>query len=80
MLIFLALLTYQGMIMLFPVVMLGLYWRRANKEGALAGFLGGTTLSFVLTIVNPRFSRATSGQPACTASSWQRWSWLPPAS
>jgi SSS family solute:Na+ symporter len=55
MLIFLALLTYQGMIMLFPVVMLGLYWRRANKEGALAGFLSGTAVSFALTIFEPAF-------------------------
>lgn len=55
MLIFLALLTYQGMIMLFPVVILGLYWRRANKEGALAGFISGTGLSFYLTIAEPAF-------------------------
>jgi solute:Na+ symporter, SSS family len=54
-LIFLALLTYQGMIMLFPVVILGLYWRRANKEGALLGFLAGTAVSFYLAITNPEF-------------------------
>lgn len=54
-LIFLALLTYQGMIMLFPVVILGLYWRRANKEGALLGFLAGTSTAFFLTITNPDF-------------------------
>src|SRR3712207_2417316 len=57
-LIFLALLTYQGMIMLFPVVILGLYWRRANKEGALLGFLAGTAVSFYLAITNPEFITA----------------------
>lgn len=54
-LIFWALLTYQGMIMLFPVVLLGLYWRRANKEGALVGFIAGTVVAMGLYLTKPAF-------------------------
>jgi SSS family solute:Na+ symporter len=54
-LIFWALLTYQGMIMLFPVVLLGLYWRRANKEGALIGFIAGTVVAMGLYLTKPAF-------------------------
>ena len=54
-LVFLALMTYQGMIVLSPVVLLGLYWKRANKTGAVAGFLAGMFVSFGLTIWDPAF-------------------------
>lgn len=54
-LVFLALMTYQGMIVLSPVVLLGLYWRRANKFGAVSGFLAGMLVSFGLTIIDPAF-------------------------
>src|SRR5690606_29757778 len=54
-LVFLALMTYQGMIVLSPVVLLGLYWKRANKIGAVSGFLAGMAVSFGLTIVEPTF-------------------------
>ncbi|MGG1661295.1 sodium:solute symporter family protein [Brevibacillus sp. NRS-1366] len=54
-LIFIALLSYQGIIMLFPVVLLGLYWKRANKEGAIAAILIGTTMSMYLSVANPAF-------------------------
>lgn len=54
-LVFLALMTYQGMIVLSPVVLLGLYWKRANKLGAVTGFLAGMFVSFGLTIWDPAF-------------------------
>ncbi|MEK3935674.1 sodium:solute symporter family protein [Sporosarcina sp. FSL W7-1349] len=54
-LINIALLTYQGIIMIFPVVLLGLYWKRANKEGALVGMIVGTIISMSLTVMNPSF-------------------------
>lgn len=54
-LVFLALMTYQGMIVLSPVVLLGLYWKRANKFGAIAGFLLGMIVSFGLTLSEPDF-------------------------
>lgn len=62
-LIFIALLTYQGIIMLFPVIMLGLYWRRANKEGAMLGLIAGTVISMTLSVINPSFI-ANSGWSA----------------
>lgn len=52
-LINIALLSYQGIIMIFPVVILGLYWKRANKEGALAGMIIGTIVSMTLTVTEP---------------------------
>lgn len=54
-LIFVALLTYQGIVMIFPALVLGLFWRRANKEGALASLIGGTIISMGLTFINPPF-------------------------
>jgi SSS family solute:Na+ symporter len=43
------------MIVLSPVVLLGLYWQRANKFGAVAGFLSGMVVSFGLTLSEPAF-------------------------
>ncbi|ALS22570.1 sodium:solute symporter family protein [Paenibacillus sp. YK5] len=54
-LVFIAILTYQGIIMFFPVVFLGLYWKRANKEGAIACMIIGTATSVYLIIFNPYF-------------------------
>ena len=54
-LIFVALLTYQGIIMIFPTLMFGLFWKRANKEGAIAGLVAGTTVSMGLSLINPSF-------------------------
>ncbi len=57
-LIFWALFTYQGIIMIFPVVVFGLFWKRANKYGALTGMIAGTALSMILTLANPPFLAA----------------------
>jgi SSS family solute:Na+ symporter len=62
-LVFLALMTYQGMIVLSPVVLLGLYWQRANKFGAVAGFLSGMAVSFGLTLSEPAFIQAYGWTP-----------------
>lgn len=52
-LINIALLTYQGIIMLFPIVILGLYWRRANKEGAILALIISTSFSMYVEFVQP---------------------------
>lgn len=62
-LVFLALMTYQGMIVLSPVVLLGLYWQRANKFGAVAGFLLGMVVSFGLTLTEPTFIHSYGWTP-----------------
>ncbi len=62
-LVFLALMTYQGMIVLSPVVLLGLYWQRANKFGAVAGFLLGMVVSFGLTLTEPAFINSYGWTP-----------------
>lgn len=50
-----ALLAYQGIIMFFPVVLLGYFWKRANKEGAIIGLIAGIIVSMSLAFFNPPF-------------------------
>jgi cation/acetate symporter len=43
----------------FPIVLLGIFWKRANGPGAIAGILGGlgvTILYMVLNYTNPSFT------------------------
>jgi len=43
----------------FPVVLLGIFWRRANANGAIAGMIGGllTTVTYMaLNYTNPTFT------------------------
>ncbi|MCZ7662596.1 MAG: sodium:solute symporter family protein [Thermoleophilia bacterium] len=54
-LIFWALFTYQGMVLFWPIVVLGMWWKRANAAGALVGLFGGIGLSWVLTLLKPGF-------------------------
>ncbi|WKA60258.1 sodium:solute symporter family protein [Planococcus shenhongbingii] len=61
--VFLALFTYDGIILLFPIVILGLYWKRANKEGAIIGLIAGTALSMFLRFFNPSFIEGWGWQP-----------------
>jgi SSS family solute:Na+ symporter len=62
-LVFLALFSYNGIIMLFPTVIMGLYWKRANKEGAIIGLLAGTILSMLLSILKPEFISGLGWEP-----------------
>jgi cation/acetate symporter len=44
---------------LFPIVMLGIFWRRANSAGVVAGMIGGlvTTLFYLVNnYIDPRFN------------------------
>lgn len=52
-LVYLGLLCYQGILVLFPAVMLGLFWKRANKQGALTSIIIGVPISMYLTITQP---------------------------
>lgn len=61
--VFLALFSYDGIILLFPVVILGLYWKRANKVGAITALLVGTGLSMTLRLLNPTFINDLGWQP-----------------
>lgn len=54
-LIFQALLTYQGISVLFPIVMLGLFWKRANKIGAIIALITGVSISMYVSIAEPAF-------------------------
>lgn len=54
-LIFQALLTYQGIAILFPIVMLGLFWKRANRLGAMLALIVGVAVSMYVSIVQPSF-------------------------
>ncbi len=54
-LIFWALLTYQGMVLFWPIVVLGYWWKRANATGALIALAGGITLSWTLSLTKPAF-------------------------
>ncbi|MFD1707848.1 sodium:solute symporter [Siminovitchia sediminis] len=58
-----ALLGYQGIVMLFPIVILGLYWKRANKEGAIIGLILGTAVAMLLQVINPGFIEAWGWTP-----------------
>jgi cation/acetate symporter len=43
----------------FPVILLGIFWKRANANGAIAGMIGGLVACFVYMIwnyVDPRFN------------------------
>lgn len=51
-LINLALVFYNGIVVLFPVVILGLFWRRANTAGALIGMISGFILIVIMVLLN----------------------------
>lgn len=40
--------AFTGFVLLIPVMIAGLYWRRSNKYGAMAAMLGGTLTLFLL--------------------------------
>lgn len=52
---------------LFPVLVLGIFWKRANKAGALSGMLSGLVITLVYiaaTVYNPAFSLLGIASPA----------------
>ncbi len=51
----LAVLAYQGIIQLAVPQFLGLFWRRGNKYGAIAGMVVGFIVAIVLELEHPGF-------------------------
>lgn len=52
--------TYEGIVHLVPAIVLGLFWRKGNKEGALAGLVVGLAITYGIN-----FTMASSmGGPA----------------
>jgi SSS family solute:Na+ symporter len=49
----LAQISYQGVIQLAVPLFLGIFWRRGNKQGAIAGMLSGFLVAMVLTWIYP---------------------------
>jgi Na+/proline symporter len=49
----LAQISYQGIIQLAVPLFFGLFWRRGNKQGAIAGMLVGIVIAIVLTTIYP---------------------------
>ena len=48
---------------LFPVLVLGIFWKRANQQGAIAGMLTGFTVCFIYLVqASPTFGGSSSQQ------------------
>ena len=48
-----VLFTYQGIVQLFPIIILGLWWKRANAKAAIASYLCGTAVAMILYFFMP---------------------------
>lgn len=44
-----ALVAYEGITQIVPMLVFSLYWKRSNKYGALWGFIAGLAISIVIT-------------------------------
>ncbi|HEX2842687.1 sodium:solute symporter family protein [Hyphomicrobium sp.] len=51
----LAVLAYQGIIQLAVPQFLGIFWRRGNKQGAIAGMIAGFIVAVALELVFPGY-------------------------
>ena len=49
----LAILSYQGIVQLAPALLLGIFWRRGNAVGAIAGMVSGFVVAAVLQLQYP---------------------------
>lgn len=46
-----ALIAYEGISQIVPMLILSLYWRRSNKYGALLGFVAGVGVAIGYTVI-----------------------------
>jgi Na+/proline symporter len=51
--------VYQAVVQIFPAVLLGMFWRKADKLGAVLSFTTGTALSIYWMIYPPAFAAST---------------------
>jgi len=51
----LAVLAYQGIIQLAVPQFLGIFWKRGNKYGAIAGMTAGFAVAVVLELIYPGY-------------------------
>lgn len=49
----LAILSYQGIVQLAPALLLGIFWRRGNAAGAVAGMVSGFATAAALQLAYP---------------------------
>ena len=54
----------------FPALVLGVFWRRANAAGAVAGMAGGLVLCLWYMLANFASTRAALGLPPGTGGRW----------
>jgi solute:Na+ symporter, SSS family len=52
-LVILAIIAYQGIVQLAIPQFLGIFWRRGNKVGAIAGMVAGIVTAAVLQVLYP---------------------------
>lgn len=52
-LVSLAMISYQGIVQLAPTLLLGIFWRRGNAIGAVAGMVSGFVLAAILQLFFP---------------------------
>ena len=52
-LVSLAQISYQGIVQLAPTLLLGIFWKRANAAGAIAGMITGFVVAAILQLVYP---------------------------
>lgn len=52
MLVFLIVLNYQGVSLLFPILIGGVFWKKATSTGALAGLIAGIILTVALLLID----------------------------
>ena len=46
-----ALIAYEGITQVVPVIIFSLYWKRSNKRGALLGFTAGLIIAIVVAML-----------------------------
>lgn len=65
-----GLLSFAVVVQFIPAMIGGMYWQGGNRQGAIAGILGGTTV-WVLTLLIPTLSQQLDPTSPTSFSFWQ---------